>query len=292
METQETPSKTVSFEVPAHVFDVHQHVGHLAVAEEHGGSASDVETRLGMMKEAGIDAGCLSASLQYDRADGWRSTVRVNDSLDEYRRSRPDIFPVAFGAVDIVAGLANAVSEARRVGEELGFAGIIWHHRYQGLLADDRRMHQVLDVIDELDMIAAIHLFADSTMENPDALERLAAAHPDVTFIALDALSGFAQSRAVLGVLERRPNVVVDTAGCFGLARVIDTVVGEFGEDRVLFGTDLYTTPRMWNYPVGLIEVASSTALTAAQKSQITYGNAVRIFRLAAPAPDVTARSK
>jgi len=282
MAMQVTSTKTVTFEVPARVFDVHQHVGHLAVAEEHGGSTSDVETRLAMMKEAGIDAGCLSASLQYDRSEGWRSTVKVNDGLAEYRESRPDLFPVALGAVDIVAGVANAVSEARRLGEELGFAGINWHHRYQGLFADDRRMHQVLEVVDELNMVAAIHLFADSTMENPDALERLAAAHPGVTFIALDALSGFAQSRALLGVLERCPNVVVDTAGCFGLARVIDTVVGEFGAERVLFGTDLYTTPRMWNYPVGLIEVASSTDLTTAQKSQITYGNAARIFRMAA----------
>jgi uncharacterized protein len=281
MATHEASTKTVTFEVPARVFDVHQHVGQLAVAEEHGGSASDVETRLAMMAAAGIDAGCLSASLQYDRSEGWRSTVKANDGLAGYRRTRPDLFPVVLGAVDIVAGAANAVSEARRLGSELGFAGINWHHRYQGMFADDRRMHQVLDVIDELGMVAAIHLFADSAMENPDALERLAAAHPGVTFIGLDALSGFAQSRALLGVLERCPNVVIDTAGCFGLARVIDTVVSEFGAERVLFGTDLYTTPRMWNYPVGLIEVASSTTLTAAQKAQIAYGNAERLFSLA-----------
>lgn len=274
------PTKTLTFEVPARVFDVHQHVGQLAVAEEHGGSESDVEVRIEMMRTAGIDGGCLSPSLQYERAEGWRDTVRLNDKIAAYQTSNPALFPVAFGAVDLVAGVANAVSEAHRLADELGMAGINWHHRYQGLLADDRRMHPVLEVCAERDLVAAIHLFADSTMENPDALERLALAHPEVTFLALDALSGFAQSRALLGVLERCPNVLIDTAGCFGLARVIDGVVAEFGAERVLFGTDLYTTPRMWNYPVGLIEVGASTDLTAEQKAQITYGNAARLFQL------------
>jgi predicted TIM-barrel fold metal-dependent hydrolase len=274
-------TKTVTFEVPELVFDVHQHVGAIAVAEEHGGSASDMDTRIGMMKEAGIDFGCLSPSLQYERPNGWRDTVDLNDRIAAYRRQRADVFPVAFGAVDLVAGTANAVAEARRLGAELGLAGINWHHRYQGLMADDRRMHAVLDVCAELGLVAAIHLFADSTMENPDALERLATAHPEVTFLGLDALSGFAQSRALHLTLERCPNVLIDTAGCFGLARVIDSVVSNFGAERVLFGTDLYTTPRMWNYPAGLIEVSSSKDLTDADKAQITYGNAARLFRLA-----------
>jgi predicted TIM-barrel fold metal-dependent hydrolase len=138
----------------------------------------------------------------------------------------------------------------------------------------------VLEVLEELQMVAAVHLFADSTMENPDALERLARAHPDLVFVGLDALSGFAQSRALLTVLERCPNVLIDTAGCFGLARVIDTVVAEFGAERVLFGTDLYTMPRMWNYPVGLIEVSASQDLNAEQKAAIAAGNAERLFNL------------
>ncbi len=275
-----TETRTISFEVPARVFDVHQHVGQLAVAEEHASSGSDVEARLAMMARAGIDRGCLSPSLQYDKPDGWRDTVRLNDSLKAYQLAEPERFPVAFGAVDIVAGVENAVSEARRIVEELDFAGVIWHHRYQALMTDDRRMHAVLEVLAEHGKVAAVHLFADSTMENPDALERLAVAHPDLTFLALDALSGFAQSRAVLAMLERCPNVLVDTAGCFGLARVVDSVVAEFGAERVLFGTDLYTSPRMWNYPVGLIEVGASIDLSPAQKAAIAHGNAARLFNL------------
>ena len=274
------PTKTLTFEIPGRVLDIHQHVGQLAVAEEHAGSTSDAETRLAMMATAGIDTGCLSPSLQYERPDGWRDTVRLNDRMAAYQRAHAERFPLVMGAVDLVAGVANAVAEARRLGEELRFDGITWHHRYQGLMTDDRRMHAVLDVLAEHRMVAAIHLFADSTMENPDALERLALAHPEVTFIGMDALSGFAQSRAVLAMLERCPNVVVDTAGCFGLARVVDSIVAEVGVERVLFGTDLYTTPRMWNYPVGLLEVAASTDLTAEDKAAITYGNAARLFNL------------
>ena len=274
------PTKTLTFEIPGRVLDIHQHVGQLAVAEEHAGSTSDAETRLAMMATAGIDTGCLSPSLQYERPDGWRDTVRLNDRMAAYQRAHAERFPLVMGAVDLVAGVANAVAEARRLGEELRFDGIAWHHRYQGLMTDDRRMHAVLDVLAEHRMVAAIHLFADSTMENPDALERLALAHPEVTFIGMDALSGFAQSRAVLAMLERCPNVVVDTAGCFGLARVVDSIVAEVGVERVLFGTDLYTTPRMWNYPVGLLEVAASTDLTAEDKAAITYGNAARLFNL------------
>jgi predicted TIM-barrel fold metal-dependent hydrolase len=274
-----TKTKTLTFEVPTPIFDVHQHVGKIAVAEEHGSSASDLETRTAMMSEAGIDFGCLSPSLQYERPNGWRDTTAVNDAIAAYLVAAPSRFPVAFGALDLVAGAAHAAAEARRLGE-LGFAGVNWHHRYQGLMLDDKRMHPVLDILGEQNMVAAVHLFADSTMENPDALERLAAAHPDVTFLALDALSGFAQSRALLGTLERCPNVLIDTAGCFGLARVIDSVVAEVGAERVLFGTDLYTSPRMWNYPVGLMEVSASVDLTPAQKAQIVHGNAARLFGL------------
>ncbi|MFD2416545.1 amidohydrolase family protein [Amycolatopsis pigmentata] len=275
---------TITIQVPNRVFDVHQHVGTVVINAEDSGPAdavsSDADRRREIMHSFGMTQAALAPSLQYERPEGWRDTVRLNDAVASYARDAPADFPVTFGTTDLLSGTANCLAEIDRLAGELGMAGVMWHHRYQGMFLDDRRMHPLLDRAGERGLVVAVHLFADSAMEAPDALERLASAHPGLTLLTLDAFTAFAQIKALLSILERHPNIVLDTAGVFPLGRAIDQVVAAIGHERLVFGSDMYARPKMWNYPAGLLEVCTSDELNDAQREAILYGNAARLFSL------------
>lgn len=284
-----TVETTISITLPTPVFDIHQHVGALVVHTGEQGQAvgreADQARRRDMMSRFGITQAALAPSLQYERPNGWRDTTVLNDAVAAYRDSCPESFPRAFGTVDLLSGAANCETEMRRIADDLSMSGVMWHHRYQGMFLDDRRMHPLLDLAEELGLIVAVHLFADSAMEAPDALERLALAHPQPTILTLDAFTAFAQVKALVPILERCPNLVLDTAGVFPLGRLVDTVVKAIGSDRLVLGSDMYASPKMWNYPAGVLEVATSEDLDEHQKTQILYSNAAALLSLS-PQPD------
>ena len=66
------------------------------------------------------------------------------------------------------------------------------------------------------------------------------------------------------------------------LATRLDQVVAAIGHERLVFGSDMYARPKMWNYPAGLMEVCTSEELDADQREAILYGNAARLFSLPA----------
>jgi len=275
---------TITLQVPSRVLDVHQHVGTLVVHAEGSGPdaavPSDQKRRREIMHSFGVTQAALAPSLQYEHPEGWRDTVKLNDAVAAYARSAPADFPVTFGTVDLLSGAANCRAEIDRLADELAMSGVMWHHRYQGMFLDDKRMHPLLDRAGERGLVVAVHLFGDSTMEAPDALERLASAHPGLTLLTLDAFTAFARIKALLPILERYPNIVLDTAGVFPLGRLVDQVVAAIGHERLVFGSDMYARPKMWNYPAGLLEVCTSEELDDAQREAILYGNAARLFSL------------
>lgn len=280
---------TITIQVPSRVFDVHQHVGAVAIHADDSGAgdtvfshtaSSDADRRREIMRSFGVTQAALAPSLQYEHPEGWRDTVRLNDAVAAYTRSAPADFPVTFGTTDLLSGAANCLAEIDRLAGELAMSGVMWHHRYQGMFLDDKRMHPLLDRAGERGLVVVLHLFADSAMEAPDALERLASAHPDLTLLTLDAFTAFAQIKALLPVLERHQNIVLDTAGVFPLGRPVDMVVAAIGHERLVFGSDMYARPKMWNYPAGLLEVCTSEELTDTQREAILYGNAARLFSL------------
>lgn len=274
--------------MPDQVLDVHQHVGALVVhAQDDGAGAwtreADQRRRQELMDRFQVGRAVIAPSLQYERPNGWRDTCVLNDSVAAYRDSLPDRFPAAFGTVDLLSGTENCVTELTRLRHELAMVGVMWHHRYQGMFLDDARMHPLLEASAELGLVAAVHLFADSAMEAPDALERIALAHPDTRFLVLDGLTAFAQVKALLPILERCPNLILDTAGAFPLGRMVDLVARSVGSDRLVFGSDMYASPKMWNYPAGLLDVITSEELDLEQQRAILHGNAVELLGLDQP---------
>jgi predicted TIM-barrel fold metal-dependent hydrolase len=268
-------------EMPSLVLDVHQHVGALDAGGGTVATASlsdEQKGRIELLDSLGFTAAAVMPSLQYMRPEGIADTRRVNNEIARYRDQEIERFPLAFGTSEPLHGERLAREEIVRLSEELQLDGVVWHHRFQGVFADDSRMHALLDECAARGLPALIHLFAESDMESPHALEAIAAAHGDVTFIALDAFTGYEQTAALVQVAKRCPNLYLETAGCVPLTRVLGRVMGEIGSERLIFGTDCYLEPRMWNEPNGLRELQLDPRITDSDRENILWNNALRIF--------------
>jgi uncharacterized protein len=263
------------------IFDLHHHVGALDAGGGAGGEArarDDRASRAELLDSLGFAACAVMPSLQYLRPHGVLDTMRINDAIADYREKDIGRFPLAFGTTEPLHGEELAREEIRRVVQERGLDGIVWHHRFHGVFLDDRRMHPLLEECEVQGVPALVHMFGESDMEAPHALEAIAEIHPSLTIIALDALSGYERTAAIIGVAKRCPNVYLETAGCVPLTRVIGRVVAALGSERLLFGTDYYTEPRMWNEPTGYRELVLDPRLSDGDRENIWWNNACRIF--------------
>lgn len=267
------------------IFDIHHHVGALDTGGKSKDSRvwkseEDYAQRLQIMDKFGVWAAAVMPSSQYLRPNGIPDTCALNDLVADYRDRYHDRFPVALGTVEPLCGEEAGVKEIRRIVEKLHLNGVVWHHRFQGTFINDKRMHPFLLTLAEYQIPAFIHLFAESTMEAPWGLEALAEQYPQITFVALDAFSSSTQSKIMMGIAKRCPNILLETGAVFPLGRIIEEAVARFGSERVLFGTDLYLDPVMYHYPHVLYEILEAPTLTEQDKQNIFWNNAQRLFRL------------
>ena len=268
------------------VFDIHQHVGLLTVSGhlEPGTTTIDIDDdyrrRVAVMDRFGVTKGAIMPALQYERPRGQMDTCCINDLMAEYRRRHAERFPVALGTVEPLHGEKAGVAELERMAGELRLDGVVWHHRFQGTFIADWRMRPFLRKAETLGLPAFIHLFAESTMEAPWGLEALAEEFPGVPFVAIDAFSGHTQSRYMLSLGRRFLNILFETAALFPLGRLIEEFVGALGSERILYGSDLYVDPLMYNVPHVLEEIRAA-AISPRDRENILWNNACRLFRRA-----------
>lgn len=265
------------------IIDTHHHVGELALGMGEKGSAQEgtrirpVEVHADMLDYFGFAAACVIPGFQYDRSDGIANTRSLNDGIAAYRDSLPSRFPVALGTIEPLHREALCRAEVQRLVQELRIDGLAWHTRYQGVALSDRRMHTLIDIATEYGLPCYVHLFSESGLEAPWSLLDLARAHPDATIVALDGFSGSTQIRYLLDIADRCPNVLFDTAICFPLLRPLDEFVVRFGSERLLFGTDSYAQPLLYNTPSVLHELQASD-MPQDDLENIMWRNFVRIF--------------
>jgi predicted TIM-barrel fold metal-dependent hydrolase len=265
------------------VFDVHQHLGEAAVMGEASAEfvpSTDYEERVAIMDRFGITQAALSPTSQYERPRGLADTVAMNDRVADYRDTYRDRFPVAFGTVDPLQGVENGIKEIERIATTLSLQGIIWHHRMQGTWIADSRMYGFLEAVEEHGLVALIHVISESTLEAPWGLEMLATRFPKVTFVALDPFTSPTQFQVMMMMAERVDNVYFDTAGIWLLGRFLEKWITTRGSERLIFGSDLITSPLSLNVPYVKNEIEDSSDLTDADKDNILWRNAERIFRL------------
>ena len=258
------------------VIDVHQH---LTFGE---GTQAPIGPRLEVLDQFGIDRAVL---LPPSGAFGGKrvATEEINAFTSAVAKAHPDRFLCGVAHVDVADGPAECARALGRAVSELGLRGVAWHHRFQGAYLDHPAMPQLLRQCAELGVPALVHVISGSGLEAVWRLSTLLRACPETTICALDAFSSTEQAAEITDLAERHGNLCCDLGAMISVSgwmirRFIDSV----GPDRLVFGTDLYMTPRTWYAPGPLYEILHMD-IPSASKKKILADNALNLFRAARP---------
>jgi predicted TIM-barrel fold metal-dependent hydrolase len=268
------------------VLDVHHHVGNAFRAL--GGdleSAPDVESaayrdrelasRLAIMDAAGVRQALVIPGHGYERPSGIADTRAENDAIAAYRDARPDRFPGAIGIVEPRDGAAS-LDELDRCKRDLGLVGISFHTRFQGVSLDSQWILQYVERMAALGLVPVLHAMNETPEEALWKLAVVARSIPDTPVLALDAFSSYEATRECSFIAEVAPNILFDTSLSYNFD-FIEDFARRFGAERVVFGTDLYSTPVGRRISHLLPQILEST-LPEADKAKILGDNARRLF--------------
>ncbi len=263
------------------VCDIHHHLGSLtggSLQDDEGWTDRDYQTRLAVMAENEVDFVAILASTGYIQADGIKATMRVNDTVAAYRARDPRRFPIAAGIVEPLHGSAS-LGELERMKHQLGLEGVVWHHRFQGLAVDHPLMRPILKKVSELGLVPFVHTNAESNLEAAWRLERLANEFPELTFVAMDALWGNANSQMVLEIAKRTPNILWDNSGGHR-ASFLKRFVEEAGSEKLVLGSTYYSSPPSYRKN-GELETIRESGLSDTDMANVLALNVKRLFKLA-----------
>ena len=262
------------------IFDIHHHLGSLnggSLQEETGWQDRDYANRVRIMDSNGVTQSAILAATGYIQADGIKDTMRSNDTVAGYRRRDPERFPAACGTVEPLHG-NRSLAELERMKHELGLAGVVWHHRFQGLAVDHQLMRPLLKKVSELGLVPLIHTNAESNLEAVWRLERLALEFPELSFVSLDALTTNTNSQLALDIAKRTTNIFFDTAHVRG-SGYIRQFVETAGSHRLIFGSLFYSYPASYEHCATLEEVKRAK-ISEEDKANILSRNAKKLFGL------------
>ena len=261
------------------IFDIHHHLGSLtggSLQEGDGWQDRDYNNRVRIMEANGVTMSAILAATGYIQADGIKDTMRSNDIVAAYRKRDPKRFPVACGIVEPLHG-ARSLAELERIKHELHLEGVVWHHRYQGVVVDHQLMRPLLKKVSELKLVPVVHTNPESNMEAVWRLERLAQEFPELTFVSMDSLKTNVSSQLVLDIAKRTSNILFETAHVRSayVRHFVETV----GSQRMVFGSLFYSYPATYERCATLEEVKEAK-ISDADRANILSLNAKRLFKL------------
>ncbi|WP_196073192.1 amidohydrolase family protein [Nakamurella alba] len=278
----------ITTEAPCEVIDVHHHVAEiegLVGARNTGTRAADpVDARIAYLDAHGIAGAIISPS-----SVGVHSTTapRLNDQAAAYRDLAPDRFLAALGTVDPL-DVDAALTEIDRAVTELDVRGFTWHHHFQGTVINDPRMEPLFARLQEHRVPAFVHILAESFLEEPWRLQVLADKFPELDIVALDGFSSGPQAGQMPELARRCPNITFDTGVCISVAHGLDRFIDAVGPERLVFGSDFYSAPRMFALPFPLYELLN-LGLDTDTLTKVLGGNIRTLLRLGSYEPAVPA---
>ena len=268
------------------VLDVHHHVGNAfralggelesapdLAAEEY--AAREIASRVAIMEAGEVQQAIVIPGHGYERSRGIADTRAENDAIARYRDANPERFPAAVGIVEPRDGAAS-LEELDRAKHELGLAGISFHTRFQGVSLDSQWILKYVARMADLGLVPVIHAMNETPEEALWKLAVLARTIPETPVVALDAFGSFEATRECSFIAEVAPNIVFDTSLSYNFDFIEDFAV-QFGVERVVFGTDLYSTP-VGRRISHLLPQIKESALSHDEKQLILAGNARRLF--------------
>lgn len=227
--------------------DVHQHLGDLTAIFGDAQTAipgtdddeRDLRVRVEAMDLAGIDHAVLTGSHLYLRPNGLADTRALNDRVAALRDRSGGRIVAGVGIVEPLYGEAG-YDEIERCAHELGFVGLSFHVRFQGVSLDNPWVHRYTARAAAAGLVLFVQVVAESAENALWKLADLAEKHPDAAFLALDAFTSFGQTREATQLARRHRNIWFDTSLLLDV-RMLDPFIETVGVDRLVYGTDLYS---------------------------------------------------
>jgi len=282
------------------IIDAHHHVWDLRVRDQDWLAGSDMAA---IRRNFSVDDVRVSA-----HAAGVGATVLVQTVT--VAAETPELLAVAAAdpLVAAVVGWADLTSPGvadtlDRLASGPG-GGYLAGIRHQVQSEPDANWLRRPDVLRGLRAVAAAGLAYDLVVRPHQlaAAAYAAAAVPDLTFV-LDhagkppiATGDLAPWAAAIGELALRPNTACKLSGLvteagpgaapLDFAPVADVILGAFGPDRVMFGSDWPVCLLVSDYG-GVVALAHAlvNGLSDAERAAVFATTAARVYRLAMPAP-------
>ena len=266
----------------ADIIDIHQHYGALIGVPGSSGDASvgperDRDSRLAGMDHFGVAKTALMPGHSYAAPQGIADIEAINDGLHSYGQLEPERFVALFGTIDPRHGKAS-ITEVERVAE-MGFAGLSWHHRMQGLPMDHPAMFEIVARMDALGMIALVHCYANGDFEAPWRLRRLAERFAGTTFVALDAMTSPENLEQLIAIAESNANVFIDLTSTLLGGRGVLMALERLGGSRLVYGSNSYSMTRPSS--IAALDAIKQAGLSEADRKAVLGGNTARILGLA-----------
>lgn len=267
------------------VIDMHQHLecgpglkGLLDLGgDQEPGDDVEFRHRASMMAAHNMSSAVLMPGNMYLRPNGLVDTARVNDQIGAYRDRSPGKFH-GVGIVEPTYGPAG-YAEVKRCKHELGFVGIGFHNKMQGVPIDSPLMFKLIEIIGEAGMVPFIHALGND-LESIWQVDLLAKAFPDLPMVILDVFHDHNQVKSLPDIAARRANLYFDLSLSISFEFMGEPQVQAVGADRFVFGTNFYSLPTMAK-PLGRpLEQILESDLPDSDKAAILGGNARRILGL------------
>jgi predicted TIM-barrel fold metal-dependent hydrolase len=224
-----------------------------------------------------MDAAGISASLVANIATRPSQMLPILEFCRQVRSVR--IVPtVSFHPGNAPADVETMLSSAARE----GIRGVKLHPMYQEFTIDDRRMFPFYQMVEHFGFFVIFHTgldiaFPGNLQADVERVKRIAGEFPGLTIVATH-VGGWRQwDRA--GMLGRLPNVYTETSMTLTELsgdRFVD-LLGQFDEDRVLFGSD---SP--WTDQKEMLELTLILRMPDRGKEKMLHDNAARLLGLGA----------
>jgi len=203
---------------------------------------------------------------------------KINDDVRDYQELHPDRFPARLATTD-PRDLQASIDEIDRVTEMGGVSGFAWHHHFWGAFVNAPTMYPIMERIQQTGLPVFVHIIDGSFLESPWRLEELSDSFPDTTFVALDGFSSPDRGFWMPYLAERHANWLFDTGVAISVSHAIPAFIKRVGAERLLFGSDFYSSPRFFDIPFALYELLNSTVDEASIEA-VLRGNALRLLGL------------
>ncbi len=217
---------------------------------------------------------CIERSVIFSTATRADQVQAINTFIADTVRQNPRF--IGLGTMHPGLSLQAIRDEVRRL-LSLGLKGIKLHPDFQSLYFDAEDMMPIYEQVLENGLCLVVHAGDHRhPYSHPARIAAVARRYPALPIVAAH-MGGWSQWTIGHQLLEPLSNVLVDTSSTMRFIPVEEMMrlIGVFGTDRILFGSDY----PMWD-PSDELDRFLALPLGESERKAILYDNAARFFHV------------